>query len=62
MQVFGTHAKQWSSWLTASDSGFVVHFDKYWLGASPDAWVIDPSVEDTNGIAEFKCPYREDYV
>uniref|UniRef100_A0A1X7V240 YqaJ viral recombinase domain-containing protein n=1 Tax=Amphimedon queenslandica TaxID=400682 RepID=A0A1X7V240_AMPQE len=30
-----------------------------WLGASPDAWVYDPSVTDTKGIAEFKCPFRE---
>ena len=30
--------------LTASDSGFIVHFEKCWLGASPDAWVCDPSV------------------
>ena len=45
--------------LTASCSGFVVHSEKCWLGASPDVWVNDPSVSDTNGIAEFKCPYRE---
>ena len=45
--------------LVASDSGFVVHEEKQWLGASPDAWVIDPSVSDKRGIAEFKCPYRE---
>ena len=44
--------------LTTSDSGFVVHMEKSWLGASPDAWVIDPSVPDSKGIAEFKCPYR----
>ena len=45
--------------LTTSDSGFIVHMEKSWLGASPDAWVIDPSVLDSKGIAEFKCPYRE---
>lgn len=45
--------------LTTSDSGLVVHVEKCWLGATPDAWVTDPSVKDTNGIAEFKCPYRE---
>ena len=45
--------------LTTSDSGFVVHSEKCWLGASPDAWVTDPSVQDIKGIAEFKCPYRE---
>ena len=45
--------------LATSDAGFVVHEEKSWLGASPDAWVIDPSVPDSKGIAEFKCPYRE---
>ena len=45
--------------LTTSDSGFVVHMEKSWLGASPDAWVIDPSVPDSKGIAEFKCPYTK---
>ena len=29
--------------LKASLSGFVVHPEKEWLGASPDAWVTDPS-------------------
>ena len=24
-----------------------------------NAWVIDPSVQNIKGIAEFKCPYRE---
>ena len=45
--------------LTTSDSGFVVHSEKCWLGASPDAWITDPSVQYIKGIAEFKCPYRE---
>ena len=45
--------------LLTSDAGFVVHEEKPWLGASPDAWVIDHSVSDHKGIAEFKCPYRE---
>ena len=45
--------------LTASESGFVVHPEKVWLGGSPDAWVTDPSAPDIKGIAEFKCPYRE---
>ena len=45
--------------LTASDSGFVVHSEKCWLDASPDAWVTDPSVQDIKGIAKLKCPYRE---
>ena len=45
--------------LTASDSGFVAHLERCWLDATPDAWINDPSVRDTKGIAEFKCPYRE---
>ena len=38
-------------------AGFMVHPGKCWLGASPDAWVIDPSVDCLSGIAEFKCPF-----
>ena len=40
-------------------SGFVVHPETGWLGASPDAWIHDPSCESPNGIAEFKCPYSK---
>ena len=43
-------------------AGFVVHPHKCWLGASPDAWVSDPSVRDKQGIAEFKCPYSKAFV
>ena len=43
-------------------AGFVVHPYKCWLGASPDAWVTDPSVQDEQGIAEFKCPYSKAFV
>ena len=32
---------------------------KCWLGASPDAWIIDPSVSNSKGIAEFKCPFSK---
>ena len=46
--------------LTISDSGFAVHMEKSWLGASPDSWVIDPSVPDSQGIAKFKYPYKRD--
>ena len=45
--------------LEASPSGFVVHPEKGWLGASPDAWVTDPSCNPSQGIAEFKCPYSK---
>uniref|UniRef100_A0A1X7SGF2 YqaJ viral recombinase domain-containing protein n=1 Tax=Amphimedon queenslandica TaxID=400682 RepID=A0A1X7SGF2_AMPQE len=43
--------------LHTQKAGFVVDTEKCWLGASPDAWVVDPSSENSNGIAEFKCPY-----
>lgn len=43
-------------------AGFVVHPHKCWLGASPDAWVSDPSVRDKQGIAEFKCLYSKAFV
>ena len=45
--------------LSTRRSGFVVHPEKGWLGASPDAWIHDPSCESPNGIAEFKCPYSK---
>ena len=44
--------------LTADPCGFVIHQTKGWLGASPDARVVDPSCGLT-GIAEFKCPYSK---
>ena len=40
----------------------VVQPYKYWLGASPDTWVTDPSVPDEQGIAEFRCPYSKAFV
>ena len=42
--------------LQTRKAGFVVDVENCWLGASPDAWVSDPSV-DSEGIAEFKYPY-----
>ena len=45
--------------LQTEKFGFVVHPEKCWLGASPDAWVTDPSVTASSGIAEFKCPYTK---
>ncbi len=44
--------------LHTKKAGFVVDSDKCWLGASPDAWVFDLSIDCTpTVIAEFKCPY-----
>ena len=39
--------------------GFIVHNTFGWLGASPDAFVRDPSISCPEGIAEFKCPYSK---
>ena len=39
-------------------AGLVIHPQHGWLGCSPDDWVVDPDViENSNGIAEYKCPY-----
>ena len=45
--------------LRTSKAGFVVDINRCWLGASPDAWVFDPSVDNPQGIVEFKCPYSK---
>lgn len=39
--------------------GFVIHLSQGWLGASPDAFVIDTAFIQPNGIAEFKCPFSK---
>ena len=39
--------------------GFIIHPSKGWLGASPDAKVVDSSFALPNGIAEFKCPFAK---
>ena len=39
------------------ESGFVIHLDKGWLGASPDGLV--KGVEATDGVLEVKCPYSK---
>ena len=45
--------------LSTRRSGFVVHTEKGRLGASPDAWIHDPSCECPDGTAEFKCSYSK---
>lgn len=45
--------------LTTSSCGFIIDQVKGWLGASPDAFVYDPSTTKLYGIAEFKCPYSK---
>ena len=43
--------------LTVEDSGFIIHPQEGWIGASPDGIVVDPTYDPTNGILEHKCPY-----
>ena len=43
--------------LYVCPSGFVVCEDYPFLGASPDSVVYDPSVSNSFGLAEVKCPY-----
>ena len=38
---------------------FYVHADKGWVGASPDAHVLDPVTSTASRIAEFKCPFSK---
>lgn len=40
-------------------SGFIVHPDASYLGASPDARVYDPTATPPFGLAEVKCPNVE---
>ena len=47
------------SGLETKKCGFVVHSEEGWVGASPDAWVTDPSVNAHTGIAEFRCPFTK---
>ena len=42
--------------FTTQIRGLVVNPSFPWLGASPDAVVIDPSVSSV-GMLEIKCPY-----
>ena len=42
-----------------SKSGFIVHPEKGWLGASPDGFVKDTTYEFLDGLLEIKCPYSK---
>lgn len=42
--------------VNVSPSGFVVHPDAPYLGASPDAKVYHPAANPPFGLAEVKCP------
>ena len=45
--------------LVTRKCGFIVHPTMGCLGASPDAFVTEPSVDLPDGIAEFKCPFTK---
>ena len=45
-------AKQGNYGTEGTPAGFVANANKCWVGASPDSWVNDPSVTDSQGIAE----------
>lgn len=42
--------------VNVSPSGFVIHPDAPYLGASPDGKVYDPTEDPPFGLAEVKCP------
>lgn len=44
--------------LVTFQAGFVVCEHHPFIGASPDAYVLDPSTVDQFGLAEIKCPYK----
>ena len=44
--------------LIAVKAGFVICEEIPFLGASPDAYVNDPTSVDQFGLAEIKCPYK----
>ena len=44
--------------LIVSKAGFVVSEQHSFLGASPDAYVYDPSSVQQFGLIEIKCPYK----
>ena len=44
--------------LLVEEAGFVVCEQHPFLGASPDAYVNDPTAADQFGLIEIKCPYK----
>ena len=45
--------------LTTRKCGFIIHPIMGWLGASPGAFVDDPTSLLSCGIVEFKCPFSK---
>ena len=44
--------------ITVCNAGFVIYKEKPYLGATPDAYVHDPSRKEQYGLIEIKCPYK----
>ena len=44
--------------ITVCSAGFVIHEEKPYLGATPDAYVHDPNRKEQYGLIEIKCPYK----
>ena len=44
--------------ITVCSAGFVICETHPFLGASPDAYVCDPSRQDQYGLVEIKCPFK----
>ena len=45
--------------VTVRPSGFIIHPDSGWLGASPDGIITDPACQHSTGLLEVKCPYSK---
>ena len=45
--------------VVVSKTGFIIHPEKGWLGASPDGFVKDTTYEFPDGLLEIKCPYSK---
>ena len=59
LQKYGGHQLQAGHTdLVTFRAGFVVCEEHPFIGASPDAYVFDPSSINQFGLAEIKCPYK----
>ena len=57
MQYIG-YLQSYSPSSSVEITGLHISVDDPWLGASPDALVYDPSVNEPEGLLEIKCPYK----
>ena len=51
------HMKALEKNVVVGKSGFIVHREKGWFGASPDGFVKDTTCKFSDGLLEIKCPY-----